>query len=60
MHWDVEKEQLCFKLNLKAESITRRSILSTLGSFYDPLGLASPFILRGRKISQDLSHEGLQ
>ena len=35
-------------------------MLSTLGSFYDLLGLASSFILKGRKILQDLSHEGLQ
>ena len=33
---------------------------STLISFYDPLGFPSLFILRGRKILQDLSQEGLQ
>ena len=31
-------------------------MLSTLGSFYDLLGLASSFILKDRKILQDLSH----
>ena len=60
VHWNVEKDQLRFKLNLKARNITRRGMLSTLTSFYDPLGLASPFILRGRKILQDLCQEGLQ
>ena len=60
VHWNVEKDQLCFKLNLKAASITRRSMLSRLSSFYDPLGLASPFILRDRKILPDLCQEGLQ
>ena len=35
-------------------------MLSTLSSFYDPLGLASPFVMRGRKISQDLCEERLQ
>ena len=59
MHWNVEKDELHFKLNLKAGNITRRSMLSTLSSFNDPLGLASPFILRGRKILQDLCQEGL-
>ena len=33
---------------------------STLISFYDPLGFPSLFILRGRKILEDLSQEGLQ
>ena len=60
VQWNVEKDQLCFKLNLKAGNITRRGILSTLSSFYDPLGLASPFILKSRKILQDLCQEELQ
>ena len=33
---------------------------STLSSFYDPLALASPLILRGRKTLQDLCQEELQ
>ena len=33
MNRDVEKDQFCFKLNLKADSITRRGMLSTLRSF---------------------------
>ena len=28
-------------------------------SFYNPLGLVSPFILKGRSILQELSQEGL-
>ena len=40
VHWNVEKDQLCFKLNLKAGNITRRGMLSILSLFYDPLGLA--------------------
>ena len=59
VHWSVSKFQLCFKLNLKAGNITRRVMLSTLSSSHDPLGLASSFVLRGRKILQDLSQEGL-
>ena len=60
VHWNVEKDQLCFKLNLKAGNITRRGMLSILSLFYDPLGLASPFIFRARKILQDPCQEGLQ
>ena len=33
-------------------------ILSTLSSSYNPLGLASPFILTSRKILQDLCQKG--
>ena len=60
VHWNVEKYQLCFKLNLKTANITRRGMLSTLRSFFDSLGLASAFILRGRKILQYHCQEGLQ
>ena len=34
-------------------------MLSMLSSFYDPLGLVSPSILRGRLILQELCQEGL-
>ena len=27
VHWNVEKDQICFTLNLKARNITRRGIL---------------------------------
>ena len=35
-------------------------MLSALSSLYDTLGAASPFVLRGRKILQDLCQEGLR
>ena len=35
VHWNVEKDRLCFKPNLKAGNITGRGMLSTLSSFYD-------------------------
>ena len=58
MYWNEEKDQLCFKLSLKAGNIARRGMFSTLSSFYDPLGLASPFILRGSKILQFFVRRG--
>ena len=57
--WNVEKDALCFKVNLKEKPRNRRGMLSMLSSFYDPLGLASPFILKGRLILQELCQEGL-
>ena len=34
--------------------LTRRGILSSISSIYDPLGLAAPFPLKGKQILQDL------
>ena len=36
------------------QPLTKRGILSMLSSVYDPLGLASPFVLRARRIVQRL------
>ena len=50
VHWNVEKDQLCYKLNRKDRNITRKGMLPTLRSFCDPSGLASTFVLKGSKI----------
>ena len=39
------------------KTLTRRGLLSTLSSVYDPLGFAAPFILEGRMIIQKLCKE---
>ena len=59
VYWNVEKDALCFKVNLKDKPKDWRSMLSLFSSFYDFLGLASPFILKGRLIMQELCQEGL-
>ena len=35
VNWNVEKDSLCFKLNLKDKPRNRRGMLSMLSSFYD-------------------------
>ena len=54
IHWDVDEDALMFEIMTIQKPSTRRGLLSTLSSIYDPLGLASPFILEGRKIIQIL------
>ena len=39
VYWNVEKDALCFKVNLKEKPRNRRGMFSMLSSFYDPLGL---------------------
>ena len=52
--WDVENDMFIFRVNLKEKPGTRRGMLSILSSIFDPLGLVSPFVLKGRKILQQL------
>ena len=52
--WRVQKDHLSFQVQKMDQPLTKRGILSMLSSVYDPLGLASPFVLRARRIVQNL------
>ena len=52
--WNEEADTLGFKIAIKEEPLTRRRMLSTLSSVYDPLGLRAPFLLKGKQIIQTL------
>ncbi|XP_030581071.1 uncharacterized protein LOC115777334 [Archocentrus centrarchus] len=52
--WDIKNDCLTFSVNVKGKPSTKRGMLSTISSVYDPLGLAGPFILRGKALFQSL------
>ena len=52
--WIPEDDTLVVKTEATKRETTRRGILATISSVYDPLGIAAPFILSGRKILQEL------
>ena len=52
--WCVESDHLQFRVELKDRPLTRRGILASVSSIYDPLGLVSPFLLTGKRIVQEL------
>ena len=56
-HWvscGMKKLTLGLKIAIKEKPLTRRGMLSTLSSIYDPLGLCAPFLLKGKQIIQTL------
>ena len=53
--WLVETDQLGFRVSPKDKPATKRGILSTVCSLYDPLGMVAPFVLAGKEILQDSS-----
>ena len=59
VHWCVASDCLEFRIVLQDKPLTRRRMLSTISSVYDPLGLASPFLLKGRKLLQSLCNSKL-
>ena len=57
IEWCMESDHFQFRFNLKSKSATRRGILSTVASVYDPLGLLSPYTLKGKQILQQMCKE---
>ena len=56
--WDIQLDQFLYQFNLTCPNgtpITRRHVLSKVSSMYDPLGLISCTVVRGRMIFQELT-----
>lgn len=47
VQWCVSSDDFQFRVTVKKHSMTRRGVLSTVASIYDPLGFVAPFVLRG-------------
>ena len=59
LQWCLELDQFQFRVILKDLPLTRRSILSTVASIFDPLGLIAPFVLVGRQVLQQICKENV-
>ena len=46
-------------VNQKHKPVSRRGILATVSSVFDPLGFVSPFVLRGRLLLREMCRSGL-
>ena len=57
VHWCIQSDTFQFRLTLKDRSCTRRGILSTISSIFDPLGFVAPILLEGKSILQDLCRD---
>ncbi|XP_066302751.1 uncharacterized protein [Branchiostoma lanceolatum] len=57
MLWNVQTDMLGFRNVDKDKPATKRGILSTVSSMYDPLGLIAPATLHPKLILQDLCRE---
>ncbi|XP_043247468.1 uncharacterized protein LOC122394566 [Amphibalanus amphitrite] len=54
VRWDLGSDTIQFRAELPDRPATRRGILSGVSSLYDPLGLISPVILKGKMIVKEL------
>lgn len=54
VQWCVENDEFQLRVTLKDEPLTRRGILSTIASVFDPLGFIFPFVLVRKQILQQV------
>ena len=59
VEWCLASDSLKFTSNLQAKPYTKKGVLSTIAQMYDPIGLISPFALRGKNILQETCREKL-
>lgn len=59
IQWCLQDDTLQFKPDIKKNPLTRRGILSTIAFIYDPLGLISPVVLKGRQLLQEMCRDKL-
>ena len=57
--WCVESDTFQFRIVVKDNALTRRGVLSTVCSIFDPLGLIAPVVLQGKQILQSLCRDQL-
>lgn len=57
--WCTQTDTFRFEVNIHKKEPTRRGILSTVSSLYDPLGLVAPFIVKGKSILQAMCRNKL-
>ena len=55
----IESVTFQFRIAPRDRPMTRRGILSSVSSTYDPLGFAAPFLLRGKRILQFLCKKAI-
>lgn len=59
IQWHIESDCFRFSTNLKDQPATRHGILSTVASLYDPLGFVAPFLLKGKRVLQEMCRHGI-
>ena len=58
IEWSIESDDFQFRLVLKDRPLTRRGVLSTVASHFDPIGFLAPYVLVGKQILQEMCRDG--
>ncbi|KAL0153706.1 hypothetical protein M9458_050984 [Cirrhinus mrigala] len=55
LNWDLKMDCFVFEVPDAGKPLTRRGVLSTINSLFDPLGFAAPVTINGKFILRDLT-----
>ena len=57
--WCIESDSFRFRIELRDRPLTKRGVLSVVGSIYDPNGYLAPLTLKGKQILQQMCQDKL-
>ncbi|KAI4890224.1 hypothetical protein NFI96_032236, partial [Prochilodus magdalenae] len=53
--WEIQADTFTFRVTVGDKPYTRRGVLSTVNSLFDPLGFVAPVTIRGRALLRELT-----
>lgn len=57
LSWNLETDSFTYLVSREEKPFTRRGVLSTVNSLYDPLGFVAPITMQGKALVRELSSE---
>lgn len=55
--WNLQTDSFTYRVSNETKPFTRRGVLSTVNSIFDPLGFAAPIIMQGKALLRELSSD---
>ncbi|KAK7889072.1 hypothetical protein WMY93_024632 [Mugilogobius chulae] len=58
LSWEVKMDTFTFQVSISDKPYTRRGVLSTINSLFDPLGFVAPVTIQGKSLLRELTLDG--
>ena len=55
LNWNLQNDAFTFHVTSSHKPFTRRGVLATVNSLFDPLGLVAPITIRGKLLLRELT-----
>jgi len=59
LSWDLKRDVFTFRVADSEKPFTRRGVLATVNSLFDPLGFVAPINIQGKFLLRELSNEAI-